>query len=242
MKPTKAPYDGIAEWYDQHAHGPIYDEIVLPNVLALAGEVRDSRILDIACGQGVVARELARVGAKVTGVDLSEKLLSIARRYEDREPLGVVYLHDDAESLAQLETGTFDGAVCIMALMDIADPAAALQASRRVLRAGGWLVIAMTHPCFEVPDGRWVTREDGRPAREVTGYFSEGFWRSSNPEGVRGQVGAYHRTLGTYINAFAGAGYCIERMVEPSATPQRALQVPGNREVPSFMLLRLRAV
>jgi hypothetical protein len=48
--------------------------------------------------------------------------------------------------------------------------------------------------------------------------------------------------LSTYLNAFAEAGFCIERMAEPRATEQRAAQVPGSREIPSFMLLRLRAV
>ena len=47
--------------------------------------------------------------------------------------------------------------------------------------------------------------------REVRGYFREGFWRSDNPNGVRGQAGAYHRTLSTYVNAIPGAGFTIEQ-------------------------------
>jgi ubiquinone/menaquinone biosynthesis C-methylase UbiE len=242
MDISKAPYDAIAQWYDAQVGGPIYEETILPGLLELAGDIRGMSILDLACGQGAIARTFARQGARVTGVDLSRNLLTIAQRYEDSEPLGTVYIHDDAHSLNRLGTAEFDGVVCAMALMDISDIPAALWASRRVLHQGGWLVIAMTHPCFEVPSGRWVTREDGTIAREVTGYFSEGFWQSSNPAGVRGQVGAYHRMLSTYFNAFAEAGYCIERMVEPRATEQRAAQVPGSREIPSFMLLRLRAV
>ncbi len=242
MDSSQAPYDAIAEWYDAQVGGPIYEEIILPGLLELGGDIRGMNILDLACGQGAIARTLARQGARITGVDLSRGLLTIAQRYEDSEPLGIDYIHDDAHSLSRLGAAVFDGVVCAMALMDIPDIPAALRASRRVLRKGGWVVIAMTHPCFEVPGGRWVTREDGTIAREVTGYFSEGFWQSSNPAGVRGQVGAYHRMLSTYLNAFAEAGFCIERMREPRATEQRAAQVPGNCEVPSFMLLRLRAV
>lgn len=242
MDQLHSPYDAIAEWYDAHVHGPIYDEIIIPGVLELADNVQSLRILDLACGQGTVARALARRGASVTGIDISAQLLVLAQRYEESDPLGITYIHDDAQSLQHLASGLFDGVVCVMALMDIGDLSAALGACRRVLRDAGWMVVALTHPCFEVPHGRWVTREDGTVVREVTGYFSEGFWQSSNPTGVRGQVGAFHRMLSTYFNAFAGAGFYVERIVEPTATPQRAVQVPGNLEVPSFMLLRLRAI
>jgi ubiquinone/menaquinone biosynthesis C-methylase UbiE len=242
MDSSTQPYDAIAEWYDAHVGGPIYEEIIVPGLLELAGNVRGVHVLDLACGQGIIARAFARQGAQVTGVDLSSNLLALAQRHEEAEPLGIVYIRDDAQSLNTLSAVQFDGVVCSMALMDIPNVPAALRASRCVLSPGGWMVIAMTHPCFEVPNGRWVTREDGTVAREVTRYFSEGFWRSSNPAGVRGQVGAYHRMLSTYLNTFAEAGYCVERTIESRATGQRATQVPGNREVPSFMLLRLRAL
>jgi len=76
-----ASYDGIAEWYDSYLReNPIYHEIVLPTLLELAGEVNGQAICDLACGQGWIARELARRGAQVTGVDLAEQLLVLARR------------------------------------------------------------------------------------------------------------------------------------------------------------------
>lgn len=242
MDGVAGSYDAIAEWYDTHIDGPIYEEIILPGILELAGNVQGLQVLDLACGQGCVARELARRGAHVTGVDLSRKLLAIGQTYDHSEPLGVEYIHDDARSLRRLGGSLFDGVVCAMALMDIDDFPVALEASHRVLRPNGWLISAVTHPCFEVPGGRWVIREDGTAAREVTGYFAEGFWTSSNPTGVRGQVGAYHRMLSTYLNAFADAGYCLEHMLEPQATGQRLTHVPGNHEIPSFMLLRFRTV
>ncbi|HAL49192.1 MAG TPA: class I SAM-dependent methyltransferase, partial [Dehalococcoidia bacterium] len=46
-------------------------------------------------------------------------------------------------------------------------------------------------------------------------YFAEGFWRSENPDGVRGKVGAHHRTLSTYLNGLVEAGLSLERLVEP---------------------------
>src|SRR5437660_6347712 len=76
-------YNEIAEWYDQSIRErPVYTEAILPCVMHLAGDVHGETICDLACGQGYIARELARRGANVTGVDLAPKLLEIAQRYE----------------------------------------------------------------------------------------------------------------------------------------------------------------
>lgn len=239
---TTTAYDAIADWYDQqYVRSALYEEVVLPTLHALVGDVRGRQVLDLACGQGIVARMLAQQGAQVTGVDRSAALLALAHRYERHEPHGIRYLHDDAQALSALATANFDGVVCNLALMDIPDVAATVQAVRRVLKTGGLFVFSLTHPCFEVPHGQWVMTEDGTMARQVKGYFAERFWRSENPEGVRWRVGAHHRMLSTYLNTVAEAGFVLERVIEPPATGRRAEQAPGNREVPSLLFVRERA-
>src|SRR6266487_6469602 len=58
---TQASYNDIAQWYDQFLRErPVYTEVILPNLLALVGEVEGEVICDLACGQGWVARELAQ--------------------------------------------------------------------------------------------------------------------------------------------------------------------------------------
>jgi 2-polyprenyl-3-methyl-5-hydroxy-6-metoxy-1,4-benzoquinol methylase len=107
---TKASYDDIAEWYDQYLRDrPVYTEVVLPNLLALAGEVAGEVICDLACGQGWIARELARRGALVTGLDLAPSLLALAQHYEEQEPLGIVYVEGNAEHAEPLRDGHFTG-------------------------------------------------------------------------------------------------------------------------------------
>jgi hypothetical protein len=59
--------------------------------------------------------------------------------------------------------------------MDIAELEPALAAVRRVLRAGGAFVFAITHPCLISPGSRWTTAEEGGPGRHVRGYFAEGY-------------------------------------------------------------------
>lgn len=238
---SEASYDAMAAWYDQLVEStPFYQEMVLPSLLALVGEVSGQRVCDLACGQGMVSRALARRGARVTGVDIATQLLALARGYEAREPLGIHYVEDDAERLRHLDDESVDGATCCMALMNIAHLAACAQAVSRVLRPAGWFVATITHPCFQTPDSDWVSGPHGRVGRRVHGYFVERFWRSNNPDSVRGRVGEHHRMLSTYVNTFAEAGFVLERLHEPEATGQRAEQEPGNRQVPSILTMRFR--
>ena len=240
---THGSYDAIAEWYDQFIRDrPIYHEIVLPGLFKLMPELQGQEVCDLACGQGLVSRELARRGARVTGVDVSEKMLQLARRYEEGAPLGIRYVQDDAHVLESLADASFDGATCSMALMNIPDIGAAFRALRRILDVAGWFVFSITHPCFETPHARWREKDGGKVIREVWGYFDERLWQSDNPNGVRGKVAEHHRMLSTYVNGLSEAGFVLERMVEPEATGQRSVQVPGNREVPSILLMRWRAI
>ena len=239
---SSTSYNDIAEWYDRYLHeNPLYQGVLLPNVLTLVGEVQGNMLCDLACGQGWISRELARRGAKVTGIDLADNLLALAQRDEEQEKLGIVYLKDDAQSAQVLANQSFDGAICIMALMNMQDITATFQTARRILKLGGWFVFAITHPCFQTPHAQWLTTNDGTIKRAVSGYFEERLWSSSHSQGVRSRVGEYHRMLSTYLNTLVTTGFALERMVEPLATGERAEQEPGNREVPSLLLIRARA-
>jgi ubiquinone/menaquinone biosynthesis C-methylase UbiE len=130
---------------------------------------------------------------------ISLKRLRIARRYEHEEPLGIVYLFDDTQTLGRLESAAFDGIVCNIALMDIGDVTACLDSVARILQPEGWFVFSVTHPCFPTLSLGWGRRVDAELEREIPDYFAEGFWRRDNPAGVRGKVGPHHRTLSTYV-------------------------------------------
>lgn len=239
-------YDAIAEWYDRSVRGGLPTHaLALPTISALTGDVKGLRVCDLGCGQGIAARDLARRGALVTGVDLSERLLEIARQEERKEEASeennaarIVYRHGDAQDLSEIEAGAFDGVVCCMALIDMPDLPAVLRTTARILTPTGWFVFVITHPCFQTPDSRWTGQAGGTVRREVRGYFREGFWTSDNRHGVRGQVGSYHRTLSTYFNALTEAGFVVTRMLEPQADDETSGRVPGFREAPAVLAAR----
>jgi ubiquinone/menaquinone biosynthesis C-methylase UbiE len=235
---SEAAYDAIAEWYDSLVRGGGLIEMILPNVYALIGDARGQHICDLACGQGVVARELSRQGANVVGVDISRKLLQIAQRYEENES-PIAYVQGDAQVLA-CKNAAFDGVVCNMALMDISDLSAVFSTVARILKPDGWFVFSITHPCLETikGDSRWMSDEAG--SRSVTSYFVEGRWRSSNPDGVRGKVSVHHRTLSTYVNTLGQVGLTLERLVEPQAVGELAERIPMSQDIPISMIVRCR--
>jgi hypothetical protein len=173
----------------------------------------------------------------VVGVDLSLKLLEIAEWHERAQPRGIEYLHADARTLEGIAGASFDGVVCSMALMDIADLTPTLHSVARVLRPGGWFVFSILHPCYNTPPSGEMASGQGW-VRTISGYWDEGFWRSDARTGPPGRVGAYHRTLSTYVGALIEAGLRLERMTEPRASESVAVRRPVWAEVPAVLVAR----
>jgi SAM-dependent methyltransferase len=219
VAPAVARYDEFAEWYEQW----IGDA---PPLIAaqdgLLPVVTGERVLDIACGQGRMSRYLAQQGAQVTGVDISAAMLGRARA---AGPVGIDYIRADITRRPGWWDGRpFDGCTCELALMDIDDLAGAFSTVAAVLRAGGWFVASIVHPCFPGNErGRSSWPPEG-------GYEREGWWTSPdhNPDGARIRVGATHRKLSTVLNALLGAGLHADLFAEPPAA------------VPAFLLWRCR--
>src|SRR5918998_2338035 len=145
-------WDRMAAWWDEK-HGEDGDRwhrlLIDPPFERLIGDANSLRVLEVACGNGRLARRLARRGASVVAVDASEAMILHAREREAENPTGTEYLVEDAALLDSLADGSFDLVVAGMALMDIVDVEGALREAGRVLRAGGRFVASMIHPCFD---------------------------------------------------------------------------------------------
>jgi ubiquinone/menaquinone biosynthesis C-methylase UbiE len=242
----------LAEWYD----GKIGDEgdmwhreLIDPTLLALVGEVRGQKLLDLGCGNGYLARRFARQGATVVGVDASAPVVALAEHRERALPLGIRYLVHDASRLPMLPDESFDLVYSNMALMDMPDAASPIRESARVLRPGGRFVASLSHPCFDVPNASsWLTeRKDYQStvSRRV-GRYRELFddlvlWRPTDrPEFL---TRAYHRPLSWYVRALAGAGLAVTAMEEPVGSAEFRTASPQGewiREVPLHLVMSAR--
>jgi SAM-dependent methyltransferase len=228
-----ARYDPVAEMY-----ASADDDVTAPAVAALldlVGPVEGRRALDLACGHGLVARELARRGAEVVGLDLSNELLERAPRAGDGTAPSIRYVLGDASSPAVLTDEVFDVVVCNFGLSDIDDLAGVCANVRRLLVPDGRFVFSILHPCFagaaEV-SGSWPTGST---------YYDERWWRADGAlSTLRREVGANHRTLSTYVNALSGHGLPVVAMAEPQPEPSWTTERPEAATQPVYLVVSCR--
>jgi 2-polyprenyl-3-methyl-5-hydroxy-6-metoxy-1,4-benzoquinol methylase len=237
MRRTPARYDEISDFYLSVVGMDLGDETAAA-LVDLLGDVDRAHVLDLACGHGRIARELARRGARVDGVDVSEALLDIARAAEEEHRLGIAYRNSDVTASDALAGETFDAVACNHGLADIDDLDGTIATVARVLRPGGRFVFSLLHPCFP----GWGDNTPSSWPREG-GYYAEGWWLASNP-GIRGKVGSNHRTLSTYFNTLVRHGLAVEEVAEPEAAPRvrarHAAEQPGAGPVPMYLAVRCR--
>jgi SAM-dependent methyltransferase len=227
-----ARYDQIADVYEQRSGQTVSDPATAA-LLDLAGDVGGLRLLEVACGPGRVARELARRAATLTGLDISAALLAKAQAREAAEPLGITYLHADVTAADVLAGRVFDGVVCNYGLSDIDDLDGLLANVARWLNPGGWFVFSLLHPCFPGWDS---DAPSSWPPDQ--GYYREGWWLASNT-GYRGRAGASHRMISTYLNSLTRHGLVLDRAAEPPPGPEwDQRRPPGAVPVPFYFAAR----
>jgi SAM-dependent methyltransferase len=121
---------------------------LMHEVVRLAGRLSGARALDVGCGSGLLARQLAAGGAQVVAIDVSPAAVHAAA-HEAKES-GEIPLPEfavaDLLAPSSLPKGPFDLVTCVLALQDGADPERALRAAAKLLHPRGRLVLAIDHP------------------------------------------------------------------------------------------------
>jgi len=231
-------WDGNADlWTEQVRKGwdTFREYFNNPAFLKFIGSLEGKAVLDAGCGEGYNTRILARSGARVTGVDISPRMVELARQEEQREPLGIRYEVTSFSELSFFGDASFDVVVSTMALMDSPDFEGALKEFYRVLRKKGRLFFSVTHPCFMTRGYDWIEDNQGNAVKvTVSDYFDRQpwveYWRFSgipNPEEVeRFAVPAFPRTFSDYLNALVKTGFALKRIQEPRPSQQACRKYP----------------
>ena len=105
-------------------------------------ELKDKRVIDIGCGGGLLSEGMAALGAQVTGIDLSEKALSVARLHLYESGHVIDYRLISAEAMAAEAPGSFDHVTCLEMLEHVPDPASTVAACARLVKPGGQVFLS----------------------------------------------------------------------------------------------------
>ena len=130
-----------ARWWDPNSEfKPLHDinPLRLAWIDKLAG-LAGKRVIDIGCGGGILAESMARRGADVTGIDLSEKPLNVAKLHLLESGQHVDYQLIAAEEIAKQQPESFDCVTCMEMLEHVPDPLSTVRAAATLTKPGGWI-------------------------------------------------------------------------------------------------------
>lgn len=247
-------WDPVAKWYNGWVgkRGSVYHRsAAIPTVLALAAIKTGERVLDIGCGQGVLAPHVLKKGAAYRGVDGSRTLVQLARKHHGDAHRGEkpLFFMGDARKLHDvkgLEPQAADVAIFMLSIQDMDPLHEVLLSASWALKPNGRLIIFMLHPAFRVPRQSGWGFDKGRKLtyRRIDSYLSsmgvpmkayaEVTTRSS------GTTWSFHRPLSVYINTLNDLGFVLERFEELPAPDVETPHAKESAEIPLFCALRVR--
>ncbi len=193
-----------------------------------------ARTLDLGCGEGRLARDLAARGYDLVAVDASPTLAAAAREVAPELEVHVA----DAAALP-LPDASFELVVAFMSLQDVDDLEGAVHEAARVLVTGGRLCLAVVHPLNSA--GRWAGEEPDSPLVVEGSYLAVSRYADEiERDGLAMTFESVHRPLEAYAEALANAGLLVERLREPPV-PEHGITVERSRRwqrIPLFLHVR----
>ena len=217
-------YDPIAELYKRAKQQLWRAHIEAFTLMRLIGDPTGKAVIDIACGEGFYTRMIRQRGAaKVTGVDLSEKMIGLARACEAQEPLGIDYIVGDGRDIGV--AADYDLAVAAYFLNyahDRAELNAMCRGIARRLKPGGRFVTVNNNPAWDFPAAPSY-RKYGLEV-SVVGPFREGApitWTFDLGDCCF-DIENYFLNVESHEEAFRAAGFRDVRWHQPMLSPEGA--------------------
>lgn len=211
----------------------------IPALFSLLPELNGKRVLDLGCGFGEHCMSYIKMGAaKVTGIDISEKMLEVARK--ENCDTKITYMNMPIEDISQINE-TFDVVVSSLAFHYIEDFTGVVNSVYEMLDNSGTFVFSQEHPLCTCHSGgdRWTKDSEGNKLYlNLSNYGLEGeresVWFVNN-------VKKYHRTFSNIVNTLIEAGFSIEKMIEPLPAKELLTKYPMYKDLfhkPDFLLVK----
>jgi len=215
-------WDRESEFKPLHAINPLRLGWIRQYVGALSGK----RILDVGCGGGILSESMSKEGADVTGIDLAEKSLKVARLHGLESGIKVDYQLISAEDMAARHPGEFDVVTCMEMLEHVPDPGSIVRACATMVKPGGWVFFSTINRnpksfLFAIIGAEYVLKLLPRGTHNF-----ESFIKPS-------ELSAAVRQSGLHTHAFAGLPYnALARIYALSADTSVNYLLAARKEAP----------
>lgn len=188
-------WDPTSEFRPLHEINPLRLEWINAKV-PLAGK----RVIDIGCGGGILAESMARKGADVTGIDLSDKALKVADLHSLESGAKVRYKLIAAEAMAEAEPGQYDVVTCMEMLEHVPDPSAIVRACAALVKPGGHVFLSTLNRnpkayLFAILGAEYVLRLLPKGTHDYDKFITPA------------ELSQYVRSAGLDVNSMRGMGY-----------------------------------
>lgn len=231
-------YNSLIGWKGHYYH----EHIVLPYVLRLLQLHKDSKLLDIGCGQGILAKKIPQ-NIHYTGVDLAKNLISFAQK-SDKNPKHT-FLVADATYPLPLKDKDFTHAAAILSLQNMDQADNAIKNVSEYLQKNGKFVMVLNHPSFRIPrQSGWGIGENKLQYRYVNRYMSSLKIPITMHPGVNSSeiTWSFHYPLSYYTNVLKESGFLIESIEEwvsdkESKGKAARMENRARNEIPLFMAI-----
>jgi len=245
MERKDTSWGKVSKWYGEIVgeKGHFFHQtIVIPGVLELLDIKKGDRLLDVACGQGVLARRLPGE-IDYVGVDLAHGLLADAKRL-DKNKKHKYIVADVTKSIPVGER--FNKAAIILALQNIKEPGETLRLVSDKMDKNGKMVIVLNHPCFRIPrQSSWENdKEHKLQYRRINKYMSPMEIPINMHPGEKSSpvTWSFHLPIESYSNILFDSGFYIEKIEEWTSEKKSVGKMArsenrAREEFPMFMAI-----
>ncbi len=229
-------FEGYKNIRDREHNANIVYEI--PALFSMMPDLCGKKVLDMGCGFGEHCKQFVESGAaKVVGIDISEKMLAVARTENADEK--IEYANMSIEDIDGIDE-KFDIVVSSLALHYVEDFPGVVKKVYNLLSPGGTFIFSQEHPLL-TSKVAWIKDENGeKTGVHIANYGIEGLRELTwFVDGVQ----KYHRMFSTVINALAENGFIIEKVIEPLPSEEMLIQYPKYKSKlhkPDFLLFKAR--
>jgi SAM-dependent methyltransferase/ADP-ribose pyrophosphatase YjhB (NUDIX family) len=241
---NRAAWNTIARAYQERYKLPTDRLVYAPRCagedeLQLIGDVSGLRVIVLGCGGGQDCIVLAKQGAQVVGIDLSDKQIEYGRRLAEREGVLVTLLQGSVEELKDIGDESQDLALSLHALNYVERVDRAFAEAYRVLRPGAPFVFSVHHP-FD------ACLADEPPYGVAKGYWQRELdWQWEFPEAsASARLRSWYRPVSEWFSLLTDAGFRVERLLEPPPTEEayspwdRGYSLEKMRLVPANLIIK----